>query len=80
MAAATRSSMLLGKVWPSVKKNAAKIKVKKMVLDTNLNMVRFCELSFLILLTKDLFHSILRNRNIFLHMILKGSARQGISF
>lgn len=38
--AAARSTMLLGKVWPSVKKNAAKIKVKKMVLDTNLNMVR----------------------------------------
>lgn len=39
--AAARSSILLGKVWPSVKKNAAKIKVKKMVLDTNLNMVKF---------------------------------------
>ncbi|XP_063700936.1 small ribosomal subunit protein uS17m [Culicoides brevitarsis] len=36
--AATRSTMLLGKVWPCVKKNAAKIKVKKMVLDQNLNM------------------------------------------
>uniref|UniRef100_A0A336LUZ8 CSON005318 protein n=1 Tax=Culicoides sonorensis TaxID=179676 RepID=A0A336LUZ8_CULSO len=36
--AAARSSMLLGTVWPCVKKNAAKIRVKKMVLDTNLNM------------------------------------------
>lgn len=34
-----QKSMLLGQVWPGVKKNAAKVKVKKMVLDTNLNMV-----------------------------------------
>ena len=37
--AATKVSLLLGTVWPGVKKGAARVKVRKMVLDTNLNMV-----------------------------------------
>lgn len=38
--ALSKSFMLLGQCLPSLKQNASKIRVRRMKLDTNLNMVR----------------------------------------
>lgn len=36
---ASRTFMLMGQVMPCIKQNASKIRIRRMELDTNLNMV-----------------------------------------
>lgn len=40
----SKAAILLGHCVPSLKANASKIRIRKMELDTNLNMVRLIEL------------------------------------
>lgn len=53
---ASKALLLLGQCMPSIKQNASKIRVRRMKLDTNLNMVRFCRKVFCLelMLTSDL--------------------------
>lgn len=48
------SLLLLGQCMPSLKQNASKIRVRRLKMDENLNMVRKSHFSFLKIIT--LFH------------------------
>lgn len=55
--AVSKTFMLLGQCLPSLKQNASKIRVRRMKLDTNLNMVRKISRFPGFSLTLQLFHS-----------------------
>lgn len=52
-ASKSKHFMLLGQCLPSLKKNASKIRVRRMELDTNLNMVIFFKLNYSIFNYRD---------------------------